>query len=148
MPSRWSPDVEAIGAALQPLEPLGPDDDAAFEAAAQAGVEALLVASSPRAQAHRPQIVRLAARLRWPAVYYHRGFVEDDGLMSYDASLTDLWQRAATHVDKVLRGGSPAEIPIEQPMRFDFAVNLKMVSPALGVTIPQHVLLQATEVLQ
>ena len=79
-------------------------------------------------------------------MYQQRQFVDQGGLMAYDASLTDRWRRAAAYVDKILKGTPPADLPVEQPTTFDFVINLK-TAQALGLTIPQHVLLQATEVI-
>ena len=76
-----------------------------------------------------------------------RDFVQAGGLMAYGPSIPDLWRRAATYVDKILKGTKPADLPVEQPTTFDFVLNLK-TAQALGLTIPPHVLLQATEVLQ
>jgi putative tryptophan/tyrosine transport system substrate-binding protein len=143
----WAHDAETIGVAVHPLEPSNGDDEVLFASAAREGTDALLVASSALAQAHRPQILRLTAQLRWPAMYFHRAWVEEGGLMSYDANEADLYRRAASHVDKVLRGERPADIPIEQPMRFDFFLN-QQTAQTIGLTLPQSVLLQATEVLQ
>jgi putative tryptophan/tyrosine transport system substrate-binding protein len=144
----WGREAQAIGVQLQPLEPRGPEEfDDAFEAAAQEGADALFVDLTPVASANAARIVQLAARRRWPAMYYQRQFVEEGGLMVYETSQAEIWRRAAAYVDKILRGTSPAEIPIEQPTRFDFVINLK-TAQALGLTIPPHVLLQATEVIQ
>jgi len=91
--------------------------------------------------------VDLAARNRLPAAYPWKDFVDAGGLMSYGASLTDSCRRAATYVDKILKGAKPADLPVEQPTKFYFAINLK-TAKALGLTIPASVLAQATEVIQ
>jgi putative tryptophan/tyrosine transport system substrate-binding protein len=80
-------------------------------------------------------------------MYYRRDFVDEGGLMVHQANEADLWRRAAAHVDKILRGADPAQIPIEQPMRFDFVVNMK-TAQALGITFPNEIMLQVTEVIQ
>jgi putative ABC transport system substrate-binding protein len=80
-------------------------------------------------------------------MYDQRLFVEQGGLMSYTASLTERWHRAAAHVDKILKGEDPARIPVEQPMLFDFVVNMK-TARALGITLPPDILLQVTEVIE
>ena len=91
--------------------------------------------------------MHLAASSRLPAMYPEAGAVREGGLMSYGANAPDQLRRAATYVDKILKGAKPADLPVEQPMRFDFAINLK-TAQALGLTILPHVLLQATEVIQ
>ena len=96
---------------------------------------------------NRSRIVDFAARNRWPAMFPARDWVTSGGLMAYGANQSDLYRRAATYVDKILKGARPADLPVEQPTTFDFVINLK-TAQALGLTIPQHVLLQATEVLQ
>jgi putative ABC transport system substrate-binding protein len=141
-------DALAVGLLLRPMAVYGPEEfDAAFEAAAREGADALLVTPSPLSNAHRAQIVELAARHRWPAMYSRRQFVDEGGLMAYDASPTDLWRRTAAHVDKILRGANPADIPIEQPMTFEFVVNMK-TAQALGITFTNEIMLQVTEVIQ
>jgi putative ABC transport system substrate-binding protein len=96
---------------------------------------------------NRVRVVSLAAAKQLPAMYPDSHPVREGGLMGYGANALDQWRRAATYVDKILKGANPADLPVEQPMRFDFAINLK-TAQALGLTIPQHVLLQATEVIQ
>jgi len=95
----------------------------------------------------RRRIVALAAAARLPALYPYREQVDAGGLMSYGVNLRESWRRAATFVDKILKGAKPADLPVEQPREFDFVINLK-TAQALGLTIPPHVLLQATEVIQ
>ena len=92
-------------------------------------------------------LVGFAAAHRLLAMYFRRLFVDGGGLMSYEPKLTDLYRRAAYYVDRILKGATPSDLPIEQPTTFDFTINLQ-TAQALGLTIPQHVLLQATEVLQ
>ncbi len=144
----WRRDAQTLGLQVHALELHRPEEfDAVFEAAAREGADALLVPPGPLGSAHRARIIQLAAQLRWPAMYDQRLFVDEGGLMTYAASLTDRWRRAASHVDKILKGGSPAEIPIEQSTRFDFVVNLN-TARELGITFPQEILLQVTEVIQ
>ena len=97
--------------------------------------------------AYRSRIVELAAQHRLPTMYHERDAVAAGGLMAYGVNLPDFFRRAATYVDRILKGAKPADLPVEQSMRFDFVINLK-TAQALGLTIPDHVLLQATEVIQ
>jgi putative tryptophan/tyrosine transport system substrate-binding protein len=144
----WSRDAQAVGVQLRPMLLHGPAEfDDAFEAAAREGADALLVPPGPVSAAHRAWIVQLAARLRWPAIYYQRQFVDEGGLMVYEANLADLWQRAAVYVDKILKGANAADLPIEQPMTFEFVVNMN-TARELGITFPHEIMLQVTEVLQ
>ena len=110
--------------------------------------DALLVAPHPFFNGdRRHQIINFAARNKLPAIYYLEIFVNDGGLMSYGPDQLYMWRRAATYVDKILKGAKPADLPVEQPKKFEFVINLK-TAQALGLTIPQSVLLQATEVIQ
>jgi putative ABC transport system substrate-binding protein len=109
--------------------------------------DALLVVHSGLMASQQTQIFEFAARQGLPAMYGRRTYAEAGGLAAYGPNLPDLYSRAATHVDKILRGAKPADLPIEQPMRFDFVINLR-TAQTLGLTIPQHVLLQATEIIQ
>jgi putative ABC transport system substrate-binding protein len=144
----WGRDAEAVGVQLHSREVRSIEDfDAAFDKAAQAGADALIGGPGPLFVAHRGPILQFVARHRWPAMYDQRQIVEEGGLMAYTASLTDRWQRTASHVDKILKGGNPAEIPFEQPTRFDFLVTLK-TAQALGITFPHEIMLQVTEVIQ
>jgi putative tryptophan/tyrosine transport system substrate-binding protein len=106
-----------------------------------------LTASLTHIQLMAEAIQGLAAQARLPAIYETPLFVEAGGLMSYGVNLPDLYRRAATHVDKILKGATPADLPVERPSKFDFVINIK-TAQALGLTIPHHVLLQATEVIQ
>jgi putative ABC transport system substrate-binding protein len=95
----------------------------------------------------RKQIVDLAVRSRLPAIYHALEFVEDGGLMSYGVSVTDLYRRAATFVDKILKGAKPADLPVEQPTKFEFIINLK-AAKQIGLTIPPNVLARADRVIR
>ena len=91
---------------------------------------------------NRKQIVEFAAKNRLPAIYAWREYVDDGGLMSYATKLSDLYRRAATYVDKILKGAKPADLPVEQPMKFELVINLK-TAHQIGVTIPPNVLVRA-----
>jgi putative tryptophan/tyrosine transport system substrate-binding protein len=133
---------------VQPLEVRSPNDfGGAFDAAIAQGVDALRVTSGGLTTSHLTRIIELAAERRLPTLYEGRESVLAGGLMSYGPNIPELSRRAATYVDKILKGANPADLPIEQPMRFDFVINLR-TAQALGLTIPHHVLLQATEVIQ
>jgi len=93
------------------------------------------------------QLAQLTADNRLPAIYLRREFAEAGGLMAYGPSFSDNWRRAATYVDKILKGAKPADLPVEQPMTFEFVVNM-MTAQALGLTFPHEILLQVTEVVQ
>ncbi len=133
---------------LQVVEARGPDAFAgAFAAITREHAGALLVLSDPMFFFHREQLAELAAKNRLPSMYAYREAVDAGGLMSYAASLADLFRRAATYVDKILKGAKPADLPVEQPTKFELVVNLK-TAKALGLTIPQSVLIRADEVIQ
>ncbi len=140
--------ARTLGMQLQRLEAERPTDfEAAFGAATRGRAAALLVLEDPLMFAYRPTIVGLAARSRLPAAYGLREFVDAGGLMSYGASAPDLFRRAATYVDKILKGGKPADLPVEQPTKFELVINLK-TAKALGLKIPPSVLIRADEVIQ
>jgi putative tryptophan/tyrosine transport system substrate-binding protein len=118
-----------------------------FAAAEQEGVEAFCVVESFLINANRERIVSLVERLRRPAIYGFREFVAAGGLMSYGTSLPDQYRRAAAYVDKIIKGTKPGDLPINQSMRFDLAINIK-TARALGITLPQALLAQAVEVIE
>jgi putative ABC transport system substrate-binding protein len=107
----------------------------------------VLVLRNPEFLAQRTQITALATKNRLPAVYGHLEMAEAGGLMAYRASAPQMYRRAATYVDKILKGAKPADLPVEQPTRFELVVNLK-TARALGLTIPRSVLSMADEVIQ
>jgi len=109
--------------------------------------EALIVLEDPVIFNHRAPIVEFAARARLPAIYALREFVEIGGLMSYGYDLSDVSRRGAAIVDKILKGAKPADLPVEQPTKFELVINLK-TAKALGLAIPPSLLLQADEVIQ
>ena len=121
--------------------------EAAFMTIVQQRSDALLVVPDPLTFTARGRVVDLAARHRLPAVYHAREIVEIGGLMSYGASLTDQFRRAAGYVDRILKGAKPAELPVEQPTKFELVVNLQ-TARTLGLTIPQAVLARADAVIR
>jgi len=138
----------AIGVKLQYLDVRDPKDiETAFRAASKERADAVLVLNSPVFNAHRTQLAGLAVKSRLPAIYDRSAFVEDGGLMTYSVSLTDLDRRAATYVDKILKGRKPADLPVEQPMKFEFIVNLN-AAKQIGLTIPPNVLVRAQKVIR
>jgi len=133
---------------LQSLGVRGPDDfESAFKAAKSGGAEALIVISNPLSNTHRARIVDLAAKNRLPGIYPSTDFVETGGLMSYGPDILDNWRRAATYVDKILKGAKPADLPVEQPKKFEFVINLK-TAKQIGLTIPPNVLVRADRVIR
>ncbi len=136
----------ALGVTVLPLEFKGPDDvDHAFATIRKERPGGLL--QSVALGRHRRRIVDLAAKSRLPAIYTQGRWVAAGGLMSYGASWLDLFRRAATYVDKILKGAKPADLPVEQPTKFDFIINLK-AAKQIGLTIPPEVLYQATKVIK
>ena len=123
------------------------DIDRAFSEMTRGRAGALTVLTSIMLFDERRRLVDLAAKNRLPAVYPWREAVDAGGLMAYGANLNDLYRRAATYVDKILKGAKPADLPIEQPTKFEFGVNLK-TAKALGLTIPPSLLGRADEVIQ
>jgi putative ABC transport system substrate-binding protein len=106
-----------------------------------------MMVAGPVAGAHRTEIVDLAAKSRFPAIYNSRESVEAGGLMSYGTSIADLERRAAVYVDKILKGAKPADLPVEQPTKFEFIINLK-AAKQIGLTIPPNVLVRADRVIK
>ena len=133
---------------FQYLNVLSPKDiETAFRAASKGRAGAVLVLASPVIESHRTQVADLAAKNRLPAIYYAPEFVEAGGLMSYGASLPDLFRRASTYVDKILKGAKHADLPVEQPTKFEFIINLK-AAKQIGLTIPPNVLARADKVIR
>jgi putative ABC transport system substrate-binding protein len=139
--------AHALGLEVLPLEVRTAEDIEPAFAAAQGRADALIVLRGPITNPNSARMVALAAAHRLPAIYGDQAYMDVGGLATYAANHVEMWRRAAAYVDKILKGAKPADIPVEQPMRFDFVINLK-TAQALGLTIPQHVLLQATEVVQ
>ena len=119
----------------------------AFQSAVKGRSDAVVTLTSPITFAHRSQVVAEAIKSRLPVTYYSTEFVEDGGLMTYSVSFTDLFRRAATYVDKILKGAKPADLPVEQPTRFEFMINLK-AAKHIGLTIPPNVLASADKVIK
>ena len=133
---------------LQYLAVLNPEDiETAFRAAGKGHAEAVLVLPGSIFNSHRSQIAKLAVKSRLPAIYSHSGYVVDGGLMTYAVSQRDLDRRAATYVDKILKGAKPADLPVEQPTKFEFIINLK-AAKQIGLTIPPNVLARADRVIK
>jgi putative ABC transport system substrate-binding protein len=140
--------AHTLGLTLQDLGVRDPGEfPRAFQAAGAGRADALIVTSQPFTNRHRTQILDLAAKQRLPAMYTFAGFVDAGGLMAYAPSRTDLFRRAATYVDKLLRGAKPADLPVEQPTKFELVINLK-TAKALGLTIPESIRVRADEVIQ
>ena len=140
--------ADAFRVQVQYLEVRGPNDiEIAFRAASKERVDAVLVLASTVLFSQRRQIADLAVKSRLPAIYNRQEYVEDGGLVFYGVSYTDLYRRAATYVDKILKGAKPAELPIEQPKKFEFVINLKAAT-RIGLTIPPKVLERADRVIR
>jgi putative tryptophan/tyrosine transport system substrate-binding protein len=140
--------ARTLGLLLHSQEVRGPQDfEGAFTRTAQARPDALLVLTDSLIAMHRQQIVEFATQQHLPSVFTTREWVVAGGLMSYGPSVPDLYRRAATYVDKLLKGAKPADLPVEQPMKFELVLNLK-TAQALELTIPPIVLFRADEVLQ
>ena len=133
---------------LQYLDILNPNDiETAFRAAGKERAGAVILLSNSILTSQRRQIIDLAVKSRLPVSYARPEFVESGGLMTYGPSFVDLCRRAATYVDKILKGTNPADLPVEQPMKFEFVVNLK-AAKQIGLTIPPNVLTRADKVLK
>jgi putative ABC transport system substrate-binding protein len=133
--------------AIQPMDVRDPKDfPGAFSAMTQTRPDALVTVLSPLTSAYRPIIVEFAAKQRLPTMFPQWADVEAGGLMSYEASIADQFRRAATHVDRILKGARPGELPIEQPTKFELGINLR-TAKALGITFPPSVLLRADKVI-
>jgi putative ABC transport system substrate-binding protein len=151
----WPLSMESVKSAatsldlqLQILEVREPGDfEAAFAAMVKERAGALLLSGDAIFFIHRARLADLALKSRLPSMSTQWQWVEAGGLLSYAPSFTDMWRHAATYVDKILRGAKPADLPIEQPTKFELAVNLK-TAKALELTIPQPILARADEIIQ
>jgi putative ABC transport system substrate-binding protein len=140
--------ARSLAVQLQLLEARDPNEfDSAFAAMARERIGALVVMADTMFVLHRKRLADLAARSRLPAAYGWREHVEAGGLMSYGPSLSDLFRRGATFVDRILKGAKPGDLPIEQPTKFELVINLKSAK-ALGLTIPPSLLLRADHVIE
>jgi len=140
--------ARSLRAQLQVMEAPNPDRlDSAFAAMTEEHAAALLVLTDAMFVGQQRRLADLAAKNRIPALYSQREFVDAGGLVSYGPSLIDMFRRAAAHVDKILRGVKPGDIPVEQPTKFELVINLK-TAKALGLTIPQSLLLRADEAIE
>ena len=158
----WNPDARSHTKAVEELKTVAsslavqlsfvsirtPDDIVpAFAAIERTRAQALCVLSDPQLVVHRRAVLDLALKTRLPAIYLERRFVDEGGLMSYGSDWAELWYRAAAYVDKILKGVSPGDLPVEQPTKLELIINLK-TAKALGITIPESVLLRADEVIR
>ena len=140
--------ARALGVRLQFVEARGPADfDRAFSDMTRARADALTVLGSAMFANERRRVVDLAAKNRLPGVYGFREYVDAGGLMAYGPNVADLFQRAATYADKILKGAKPGDLPVELPTKFELVLNLK-TAKALGLTIPQSVLVRADQVIE
>ena len=140
--------ARVLGVQLQVLEARGPDQfEPAFAAMARGQADALLAFEDSMFWLHRGRLAQLEAKHRLPTMHDLREYVKVGSLMAYGPDLADLFRRAATYVDKILKGAKPADLPVEQPTEFEFVINLK-TAKALGLTIPPSLLGRADEVIQ
>jgi putative tryptophan/tyrosine transport system substrate-binding protein len=138
----------AFGVKLQYLDVRGPKDiETAFRAASEGRADAVLVLGSSVLVSRQTQVADLAAKNRLPAIYPQSDYMDAGGLMFYGVSITEMYRRAAVYVDKILKGAKPADLPVEQPTKFEFIINLK-AAKQIGLTIPPNVLVRADRVIK
>ncbi len=138
----------SLGVMLQHFDVVTPKDiEPAFRAASNGRADAVLILTGSVFSTHRKQLTELAAKRRLPTMYHRPHVVEDGGLMYYGVNYNDLSRRAATYVDKILKGAKPGELPVEQPTKFELVINLK-TAKQIGVTIPPTVLARANKVIK
>jgi putative tryptophan/tyrosine transport system substrate-binding protein len=138
----------AFGVNLQYVDVRGPKDiETAFRAASEGRADAVLVLGNPVLVSRQTQVADLAAKNRLPAIYPQSDYMGAGGLMFYGVSITDVYRHAATYVDKILKGAKPADLPVEQPTKFEFIINLK-AAKQIGLTIPPNVLVRADKVIK
>jgi len=149
--SPWGQSVrtaaQALGVTLVLTEFLPHQYEDAFARISRAGAEAVFVSPGAVAYAGRALIADFASKVRLPSIFYYRESVELGGLMSYGANLADVWRRAASYVDKILNGAKPADLPVEQPTKFELVINLT-TAKALGLSVPPSLLARADEVIE
>ena len=142
------PTARTLGLEIQSLEVRSPKEfDGVFKTATERHVHALAVQSSGLFNAHRTRITELVSKVRLPSMFSEAAYVEAGGLMYYGPNTPDLYRRAATYVDKILKGRKPADLPVEQPTKFEFIINLK-AAKQIGLTIPPNVLARADKVIK
>jgi len=140
--------AKALGVKLLSLEVRSLDDfDSAFARAKRDGAQALITTPGGIIGTQRRQVLEFAAKNRLPAMYTNSEFVEAGGLMSYAPNLADQWRRAADFVDRILKGTKSADIPVEQPTKFEFVINLT-TAKQIGVTIPSNALARADRIIR
>ena len=137
-----------MGVTLEPHTFRGPDDfEQVFGAIAGKRPDALMTTADPLIHSYRKRIVDFAAKHRLPSMFPGREFVDAGGLMFYGGSISEMYRYAAVYVDKILKGARPGDLPVDQPTKFDMVINLK-TAKALGLTIPQSLLLRADHVIE
>jgi ABC-type uncharacterized transport system substrate-binding protein len=140
--------ASAMGIKLETLKVQSPEQfEGAFEVARMERAAGLIVLPSTLTNSHRERIVALASKSRLPAMYALRGHVEAGGLMAYGPNVPEMYYRAAYYVDKILKGAKPADLPVEQPTKFELVINLK-TAKGLGLKIPAHLLMEADQVIE
>ena len=140
--------AQALKVKLQSIEVRESEEfESAFVTIARSRAGALIVPLEPLFNNQAGRIVNLAAKNRLPGMYADRQYVDAGGLMAYGASIVDTWRRAATYVDKILKGRKPADLPVEQPTKFELVINLK-TAKQIGLTIPPNVLARADKVIR
>jgi putative ABC transport system substrate-binding protein len=138
----------SLGLQLQPLELKGPEEfESAFSTVNKMRAQALLLLPDETFNTRRGQVSALAIKGRLPTIFYNSDWTKDGGLMSYGVDVPDMFRRAATYVDKILKGAKPADLPVEQPIKFEFVINLK-TAKQIGLTIPPNVLARADRVIK
>jgi putative ABC transport system substrate-binding protein len=140
--------ANALALGIQVLDILGPQDiETAFKVATDSRAGAVLVLASPYLLSNRAQVADIAIKSRIPTMYYTSDYVKDGGLMSYGVSITDLFRRAASYVARIVKGAQPGDLPVEQPAKFEFIINIR-AAKAIGLIIPHNVFERADEVIE